>query len=216
MVLQFPRLKTLVIFLFVIGHRPTLVRMADITPGSTMTGNIMQELKDSGYGVTLAIFVENWTKFPLIHPFVYFEFGFGFKENTPVTIQPGTKEVFPVRKTSGLMAGTSGVASWVVYKADRRLVIMWSIPYVFHPHRNWMAVGLTPTGFTGVPWGKVWYRQMFYGYSNLDMKFTRQTTNAIHKDAQFTITASMTESYHSNFTIIFKPVRSEDLAPGLH
>nr|AXS67878.1 coluporin-6 [Colubraria reticulata] len=224
MVLQFPRLKTLVIFLFVIGHRPAPVQMVDlkdveaaastnITPGSSITGDVQQELIKSGFLRTLAIFVENWTRYPLISPFVYHKDG--YSDSTKLTIQPGMKEVFITRKTSYLLAGTTGVVSWLVEGAKRRLVLLWAIPYDRVSYRNWMALGLTPKGITIPEDGSMTYRNMYFHSSNSQLKFTRDKTSVIHRDADFTIIGTLTEGPNAVMKVVFSPTHTSYLAPVL-
>nr|AXS67879.1 coluporin-7 [Colubraria reticulata] len=227
MVLQFPRLKTLlVIFLFVVGHGPAPVRMIDtetlkaaasanITPGSTITGDVQQELIKSGYRMTAAIFVENWTRFPLVSPSVYHRYGVSFTGNAPADIQPGMKEVFTTRKKSLATSGTTGVASWLVQKARRRFVLMWSAPYDFNFYSNWMALGLTPKHITEVSYGPLWYDRMYYKSSYGHLEFTRHKTSITHSDDQFEIEGTMTQSHHVVMNVVFKPVKDKDLAPKL-
>ena len=74
-------------------------------------------------------------------------------------IQPGTKEIFHVRKSRFVARGSVGTASWLV-NGDKRIVEMWSVPYIYVSHENWLAVGIAHSN-RHAP-GNQWYEFMYF------------------------------------------------------
>ncbi len=58
----------------------------------------------------------------------------------------GKREVMTARKTSGTATGSWGVASWDISdpatSKTESVVAMWSAPFNFDHHSNWLAVGV--------------------------------------------------------------------------
>nr|AXS67896.1 coluporin-24 [Colubraria reticulata] len=231
MVLQFPRLKTLlVIFLFVIGHGPPPVRMIDpeeikaaaltaVTRGDSPTVDQMKKriLSDWSW-VKVIVLVENWTRFPLLDNTLIYTTGSSLYE--PSDIQPGTKEVFAARKRHETLTGIYGTVSWLVEGANRRFVLMWGLPYNFDLYSNWMGVGMTREGLTTTAEQYYYFKQMYYYYNTHDLKFVRKAfyydeNPQTYRDTDFEIEGWMTKIHNSTATVIFKPVNDTDLAPSV-
>nr|AXS67889.1 coluporin-17 [Colubraria reticulata] len=230
MKLQFSRLKTLLmIILFVIGHGPPPVWMLDfqwvkthgsksLTTGSSAARNIHSKLKAQGYLVTLAVLVENWTRYSLISPAVYAEHGVTY--SAPTAIQPGTMEEFAMHKTAHAPYGTSGTASWEVPSLKQRFVVMWSVPYDHLIYSNWLALGMSKKGQSTEQKNKVWYRDMYESTSSMSLYFKRKKfrhdQNPItFRDDDVKIYAVMTNGRKCYVRISFLPVNDADLAPNV-
>ena len=77
------------------------------------------------------------------------------------------------RKTSGTATGSYGTVSWLIEALNRRVVVMWSAPFNFNHHSNWLAVGLTAPGTTKHAPGNAWFNRMYYENSSQQLMFER-------------------------------------------
>ena len=94
---------------------------------------------------------------------------------------------------------------------------MWSCPYNFDAHSNWLAVGFTDPGHTT---HRDWFNQMYYKSSGGGLKFVRgeyyyHTKTISLKDGKFEITGIMGSSHQAKARIIVRPLEADDLAPEL-
>lgn len=78
------------------------------------------------------------------------------------------------RKTSSTATGSCGTLSWLIQDNDRRFVIMWSAPFNFNHHSNWLGIGLSAPGVTAHAPGDAWFNLMYYKESSDDLKFERR------------------------------------------
>lgn len=120
-------------------------------------------------------------------------------------------------KTPDTATGTYGTASWLISSARKRAVVMWSCPYSFDFHTNWLGVGLTDRGFTG---HRNWYRQMYYRSSGRGLNFSRgeyyyHTRTISIQDNEFEVVGIMGTSHQANARIIVRPRELRDLADNL-
>ncbi|XP_072050231.1 tereporin-Ca1-like [Amphiura filiformis] len=119
-------------------------------------------IREMGYSVCLGIEVKNLTKFHLTEPIT--RTYRGYVNSPPPGIPPGTKGTMAVRKTGIVWAGSYGTVSWKVAtgdpQADRRVVVMWGMPYNHNHTYNELAVGLTNPGETKHREGNVWLNLM--------------------------------------------------------
>nr|AXS67900.1 coluporin-28 [Colubraria reticulata] len=236
MILLFPSLKAvLVIALFVIGHEPPsvtgqtddadLIIAAEeaVTDGESLAGKKTVLTKwEADFGVSAVIEVENWTRYALIEPKVQLSGGVMTK-STPTAISPAKREAFAVRKIMDAATGTYGTVCWKVKGEERLFVIMWSNPYDFNIHSNWLGVGLTKKGHTTVPPGEQWFDQMFKGSNDTNFTFFRRefdkTTDPVvfGNDKEFRISGVMTTNHKVRIRVTFLPNKDNysHLAPAV-
>ena len=96
-------------------------------------------MASTNYGVVCVFEIENYTKWPMDNPISYANTG--YIKNPPVPVMSGKREAMVTRKTGHTATGTFGTASWLV-NGQRRAIVMWSAPYSFDFHSNWLAVGI--------------------------------------------------------------------------
>lgn len=94
---------------------------------------------------------------------------------------------------------------------------MWSDPYSFDFHSNWLGVGLTDPGYAE---HKDWFEQMYSGSNGFGLKFVRAeyyyNTNTIKvDDGVFEVTGTSGTSHKTKAVVVFRPLNEEDLADSL-
>nr|AXS67892.1 coluporin-20 [Colubraria reticulata] len=214
---SFPRLKTvLVIFLFVIGHGPPPVKGSEtdvITDGRSLAGKSLDDFVEKDYRVHAVIQVENWTRYALLNPIV--RLGGGVITSLPYNVLPGEREAFAARKSDFGPTGSYGIVIWEVAGTDRLFVLMWSEPYDFTFHNNYLGLGMTKKGHMEIPPQITWYERMYYDTGNSNFTFDRKKFNddslePLHfsNDTEFEITGEMSPSHHAKIKVTFKPVES--------
>ncbi len=66
--------------------------------------------------------------------------------DTIMCLFQGKREVITARKTSGTATGSWGIASWDITDSTNgkteSVAVMWSAPFNFDHHSNWLAVGV--------------------------------------------------------------------------
>nr|P0DN67.1 RecName: Full=Tereporin-Ts1; AltName: Full=Actinoporin-like protein; Flags: Precursor [Terebra subulata] len=174
-----------------------------ISAGTSLASTILSGLAASGYRVTCAIQVENWTRYPLIYATVQINRNAAVTVS-PSSILPGKREGFSVRMPNGLAEGVYGTVSWELLGIKRRFVLMWSAPFNFNHFSNWMGVGLTRPGITKVPSGMTWFNKMYYDKTgrvgNLHFErgeFYYETNPVIYRDSKFEIEGTMTNIHNA-------------------
>nr|UYP38769.1 mytiporin 2 [Mytilus galloprovincialis] len=183
-----------------------------VISGGSLLGNLAGA---PGYAVVCTIEVENWTKYPLMLPEA--RNNGGIIKSPPVVVLPGQKEQFIAHKTGHTATGTFGTASWLISSARKRAVVMWSCPYSFDFHSNWLGVGLTDRGCTD---HRNWYGQMYYRSSGGGLNFRRgeyyyHTRTISIRDSEFEVVGIMGTSHKANVRIIVRPRELRDLADNL-
>ncbi|XP_072043008.1 tereporin-Ca1-like [Amphiura filiformis] len=121
-------------------------------------------LMDTSYRVSVGIEVENWTKFRLTDaiatPYS------GQINKPPSEILPGNKGPMAARKSHTVACGSVGTVSWKIEtgnsRQDRRLIVMWSMPFNHDHYDNILAVGITKPGRADIEEGHGWYKFMYY------------------------------------------------------
>nr|AXS67902.1 coluporin-30 [Colubraria reticulata] len=214
MVLQFPRLKTVLmicVFVIVTSRKDVVAKKTPyckrVTDGSSLKENTLKDLKDLGYWVGVVIQVENWTRYPLLYPTV--RLSGGTMATVPTTLLPCKREAFMVRKASFAGKGSYGTVSWEVYGANRLFVIMWSAPYNFDFYSNWLGLGMTKKGHTTVASGETWFDQMYDGNSDSNFEFHRKEYDDTEDpltwwDSEFHIRSVMTTEHNAQVNVTFK------------
>ncbi|XP_033748209.1 tereporin-Ca1-like [Pecten maximus] len=189
--------------------------VAAVAAGSSLAGSTVSALTASGgYSVACGIETANWTKYTLEKPMA-FNNG-GLIKTPPIDILPGVKEAMITHKTGGTATGTYGSVSWVV--KDRRVVVMWSVPFNHDYYTNWLAVGLTKPGFTAHD--KAWYDTMYYHSNTPILKFNRknfyENVNPVtFSDGDFEVEGNMGSTHIANVHIIVRPCNKRDYAQSL-
>jgi len=117
---------------------PALIA-AGITAGASLTGTTVSALMAPGYSVAVSGSIENYTEWPMI--FQYCNADAGKINKAMVDVQPGKEEGFASHKTANTATGSY---VYCLYKVNnKRVHIMYSAPYSFDLHSNWLALALT-------------------------------------------------------------------------
>nr|KAG5686946.1 hypothetical protein BaRGS_029484 [Batillaria attramentaria] len=110
------------------------------------------------------------------------------------------------RKTGGCATGSYGTVSWKVEGLNRRVYVMWSVPFNHDYFTNWLAVGLSRKGYTNHPGDNALFDQMYSGKSDLNIAFER------HQDGDISLEATMGSSHKAEVRVIVRPVDNKNLA----
>lgn len=161
------------------------------------------------YGVTMKMEIENYTKWPMAQPISHNVAGQIRVPAGPV-LSAG-KEAMLAHKTSDTATGTYGVVSWLVTD-DKRAVVMWSAPYSFDFHSNWMAVGIMDAAYVRNR-GASLADDMYYH----DGDFTRgeyyyHSRSIKYCAAGICIKGAMGTSHKTTIKIKVWPEKAEDLS----
>ena len=189
---------------------------AAISAGTSLVGTTLNGLMNDGYKVTCGIEIENWTRFPLTDAVV--RVGAGAISVPPIAVLPGKKEAMVARKTSDTATGTYGTVSWLIEtNPRRRVVVMWSAPYDFNAHSNWMAVGLTSHNMTQHAPGNQWFDQMYFHDDSNVLRFERKeywdNISPVNiMDDRFRAVGNMGSSHKAQVKVILRPLKEDDLA----
>lgn len=94
---------------------------------------------------------------------------------------------------------------------------MWSCPYNFNHHANWLGVGLTQVGTVShSDWFDQMYNKQFISTMNYKTAdYYGGTTTISAKDTKFEITGTMGTSHKAKARIIVRPLELDDLAGPL-
>ncbi|GAU89061.1 hypothetical protein RvY_01656-2 [Ramazzottius varieornatus] len=113
---------------------------SSLSAGTTLSGKNSQEILDSiTHRVGVVLEVRNHTKYPMVQPITFVDAG--KIQLQAGDIQAGTREVMSMHKTDHTATGSCGVVSWKLDGLGKRIVLMWSAPYSFDFHANWLAIG---------------------------------------------------------------------------
>ncbi|KAH3770405.1 tereporin-Ca1-like [Dreissena polymorpha] len=185
-----------------------------VSAGASLAGTTIQALTSLPYKVTMGMEVENWTKFGMVNPHVTVKSG--AITTPPVPVLPGQKEAMVARKTSDTATGTYGVVSWEIAGKSRRVVVMWSVPYDYNLHSNWLAVGITKQD---VIHDSGWADQMYYYGSNAKIGFDRKeyyysvpTVAWENPDLGLIVFATMSTTQHAVVKVTLTAKVASDLA----
>ncbi|KAK7102359.1 hypothetical protein V1264_020589 [Littorina saxatilis] len=197
----------------------TVAAASAISSGTSLAGTSTHTLMQDGYRVTVGIEVENWTRFHLSRPHVQLKGG--ALSMAPSLIVPAAREVMIARKTSGTATGSCGTVSWLIQDVGRRLVIMWSAPFNFNHHSNWVGVGITAPGNIDHPADDSWFDQMYYADSSEELSFERREYYAdvrpvVFRDIDFELEVIMSSDHKALIKVIFRPVNMDNLAPNIN
>ncbi|XP_060074368.1 tereporin-Ca1-like [Ylistrum balloti] len=189
--------------------------VAAVSAGSSLAGTTVSALTSSGgYSVACGIETANWTKYTLEKPMAFNDGG--LIKTPPIDILPGVKEAMITHKTGGTATGTYGSVSWVVN--DRRVVVMWSVPFNHDYYQNWLGVGLTKPGKT--KHDKSWYKTMYYQSNTSELSFIRKKfytdVNPVTiSDEDFEVEGTIGSTHIADAHIVVRPRNEKDYAPSL-
>nr|KAG5686945.1 hypothetical protein BaRGS_029483 [Batillaria attramentaria] len=121
------------------------------------------------------------------------------------------------RKTGLCATGSSGTVSWKVEGLNRRVYVMWSVPFNHDHYSNWLAVGLSRKGYTKHPDDNVLFDQMYDGASDENVSFERHeywtSMDPIKfSDGDISLEATMGSSHKAEVRVIVRPVDNKNLA----
>ncbi|XP_071121749.1 tereporin-Ca1-like [Mytilus edulis] len=171
---------------------------------------------EANYRVVCTIEVENWTKYNLVNPHATIKKG--ELQSSPVFIRPTLREKFTAHKSYWGFSGTYGVASWRIDDGEgRRAVVMWSCPYNFWWHSNYLGVGLAEPATER---HRDWFHQMYNEGNGNGLRFVRSrydkhTPTIRTNDGKFEITGIMGTAHRTKARVIVRPVFEDDLAPNI-
>lgn len=116
---------------------------ASISPGASLAGTTVGALKSSSYRVAVSGSVENLSKWALVLQGCEIKSGY---MNVPMrSVAPGKREGFAGHKTAHTATGNWVKCSFKV--ANKYMVhFMYSAPYNFNFHSNWMTVAVCDLG----------------------------------------------------------------------
>lgn len=168
---------------------------------------------DSSRNAATAVVVEleiiNVAKWPLTSPITHIHGG--VVETQARHVQPGTKEMMVMRKTYHTATGSYGTVSWDVN--GREVLVMWSAPFNFNHHSNWLAVGVAADGtHNGNTFNDMYYENKSYFVRDEYYYHTRDVTKC---DSTICIRGSMGTSHHPEIHIVVYPVSDSDVADDM-
>ena len=116
---------------------------ASISPGASLAGTTVRALMSSSYRVAVSGSVENFSKWPLVLQECEIKSGY---MNVPMrSVAPGEREGFAGHKT-----GHTATGNWVKcsFKVANKYMVhfMYSAPYNFKFHSNWLTVAVCELG----------------------------------------------------------------------
>ena len=196
----------------------TITAIATVAGGAVVGGPSFLSWGLSGNTlIETNITVENWTRFPMTNPELRLRSG--VVSLSPRDIQPGTKEIFHVRKSRFVARGSVGTVSWLV-NGNKRIVVMWSVPYDYLYYENWLAVGIAYF-YRHAP-GNQWYEFMYnntpYCCANFPFdrrQYSSSVSPVIVEHDRYIIRATMGTGHDAQVRIQVRPRYGEDFAVNL-
>ncbi|XP_054625417.1 DELTA-sagatoxin-Srs1a-like [Dunckerocampus dactyliophorus] len=103
------------------------------------------------------------SQYCLMNPKVYLDSGNCHSPPQP-TVRPLKTEVCNFTKSAAATSGTVGVLTYEIFEAHKsspleKLAIMFSVPFNYNLYKNWLGVGLYPTGRDT---DEKLYKEMYY------------------------------------------------------
>ncbi|XP_052068292.1 uncharacterized protein LOC127707681 isoform X1 [Mytilus californianus] len=191
-------------------------------PGSSLGNATLSSIMPRNYHVVFGIEVENLTKYKLENSETYLTSG---EISIPASdILPGYKEAMVATKKPYWPAfGICGIVSWLISGCDRRLVIMFTLPWPaflnYIKYTNKLSVGISDVGIT--EHDRKWHatmKKLNNRYPGLNFK-TEEYINSARPvkvaDDTFQMSGIMGTGHQIEAKIVFKPNRVEDLAQNL-
>ena len=164
---------------------------------------------NAGTRVVVQLEVIDLSKWSLTNPVTHIHGG--VVDTQASHVKPGMKEMMVMRKRYHAATGSYGTVSWEVN--GREVIVMWSAPYSFDLHANWLGVGIGHRGshnintFDDMYYGSgSWFKRAEYYY------YTRDVTKC---DGVICIQGNMGTSHHPKIRIVVYPVSDQNVAPGM-
>ena len=171
----------------------------------------------STYSVNFTLVIENHTRFLLHNPQTYIKSG--HISTAPSDVIPGFWDAMAGHKARDTATGCSGTVSWMIGQTDYMLVVMYSIPFSFDLHSNWLAIGIFPQGsnISRLLYTPPFFDRMYY---NSGLRFRRKEfyhdAEAVeYKDANFHAIAMMGTLHKPMIKVRLLPILEANLAPPL-
>jgi len=182
----------------------TAMLEAGISAGTSLGGAGIGSLMAKSYSVAVGVDVENFCKWTMI--LEYCTPASGYMNKPAVNVDPGKKEGFASHKTGGTATG-----SWVycLYKVNNKHVqIMYSAPYDFNYHTNWLSLAITNKDIT-LDAHKMYYK--YYSFmAREEYYYTIRPTEICQQD--MCIKGTMGNSHHPEIHIELYPKNYNDLS----
>lgn len=191
-------------------------------PGSSLGNNTLSSIMPRNYHVVFGIEVENLTKYKLENSETYLTSG---EISIPASdIRPGYKEAMVATKKPYWPAfGICGIVSWLISGCNRRLVIMFTLPWPaflnYIKYTNKLSVGISDVGITehDSKWHKT-MKKLNNTYPGLNFKteeYINSTRPVKVADETFQVSGIMGTGHQIEAKIVFKPNHVDNLAQNL-
>lgn len=180
---------------------------AGITAGTSLAGTTVHALMASGYNVAVSGSVENYSQWPMILRHCDHEAG---QTTIPmIDINTGKKEGFASHKTGHT---ATGVWVYCLYAVNNKHVhIMYSAPYSFDFHSNWLALAITSSATT-LDADKMYYKS--YSHMARQEYDDRVVPTEICRQG-LCIKGSMGTSHKPTVTIQLYPQSFKNVSPSV-
>lgn len=190
-----------------IGAFTTAMITTGISAGTSLAGTSVSAIMAPAYTVAVSGSVENYSKWPMI--FQYCESAAGQINKNMINVDPGKKEGFASHKTGHTAKGT-----WVycLYKVNNiRVHIMYSAPYDFNLHSNWLALAVTASSVT-LNADKMYNKRYNY-MARREYYYSVRPTELCQ--VGFCIKGTMGTSHRPIVTIKFYPRSFDNICPSV-
>ncbi|OQV21920.1 Dehydrogenase/reductase SDR family member 1 [Hypsibius exemplaris] len=166
---------------------PALLKVTGASLAGTTAADLLQAIT---HRVGVVLELRNYTKWNLTNPIVIINAG--QIKTAPSDVHAGQREIMAAHKTDHTATGSSGTVSWNVDGTGQRVVIMWSAPYSFDFHTNWLAVGVMDASSLHLL-GENTFNEMYKSEESWFKRkeFYRDTTQVRFAADQFEVTGSM-------------------------
>ncbi|VDI13718.1 Hypothetical predicted protein [Mytilus galloprovincialis] len=190
-------------------------------PGSSLGNTTLSSIMPRNYHVVFGIEVENLTKYKLKNSETYLTSG---EISIPaLDIRQGYKEAMVATKKPYWPAfGICGIVSWLISGCNRRLVIMFTLPWPaflnYMTYTNKLSVGISDVGIT--EHDSKWHKAMKLNntYPGLNFKteeYVNSTRPVKVADETFQVSGIMGTGHQIEAKIVFKPNHVDSLAQNL-
>ncbi|XP_057309393.1 tereporin-Ca1-like [Hydractinia symbiolongicarpus] len=190
----------------------TLLLGTALTTGASLIGTTVTGLKSSSYRVSVSGSVENYSKWTLKLQTCEIKSGY---MNTPLrTIVPGYREGFASHKTSNTATGSYVRCTFDPLNGDL-IHIMYSAPYSFDFHANWLGFAICPKSSSecrSITADKMYYEKTSYAKLK---KFARSISQLRTCGTHFCMTGTMGTSHKPELDIRVYPTDYERLSTAV-
>ncbi|XP_055348083.1 tereporin-Ca1-like [Paramacrobiotus metropolitanus] len=173
--------------------------------GQSLTGTTPDAvMKAITHNVAATLEIRNFTRYNLTNPQT--QINAGYVKIPAEDVEAGVREIMAMHKTDHTATGTSGVVSWLINGSNERLVIMWSAPYSFDFHSNWMGVGIQSAGFQ---LDAKTFNEMYKGEESWFRRkeFYKDTNQLVLQGRNIIVTATMGTTHKADIVVEVKPVQ---------